>query len=76
MNNKTKEGQIYGFKKINKSITIIISMFVGGLFIFLGLSDGYSMGMTIIPLIIGVTLIILSIVFSTVLFINWVKKTN
>jgi len=51
-------------------------MFIGGLLIFLGLSDGYSIGMVIIPTIIGMTLIVLSIIFSTVLFINWVKKTN
>ena len=62
--------------KFNISITIIISMFVGGLVIFLGLSDGYNMGKTIIPTIIGVTLIILAIIFSTVLFIDWLKKTN
>ena len=63
-------------KKLNKSKNIIISMFIGGLLIFLGLSDGYSIGMVIIPTIIGMTLIVLSIIFSTVLFINWVKKTN
>lgn len=62
--------------KIHKAIMVIISMFLGGLLIFFGLSDGYKMGMTIIPTIIGVTLIILSIIFSTVLFINWVKRIN
>jgi hypothetical protein len=63
-------------KKINDSKNIIITMFIGALMIFLILSDGYNMGIAIIPTIIGVTLIILSIIFSTVLFINWVKKTN
>ena len=63
-------------KKINESKNIIISMFVVGLVIFLGLSDGFRIGMAIVPIIIGATLIILSIIFSTVLFINWVKKTN
>ncbi len=63
-------------KKFNESKNIIISMFVVGLVIFLGLSDGFTIGMAIVPIIIGATLIILSIIFSTVLFINWVKKTN
>ena len=62
--------------KLTKSRNLVIYMYIGGLLIFLGLSDGYSMGMTIIPLIIAVTLIILAIIFSTVLFIHWIKKSN
>lgn len=33
-------------------------------------------GYTYIPIIIGVSFIILSLIFSTVLFINWIKHTN
>lgn len=62
--------------KLNKSRNLVIYMFVGGLLIFLGLSDGYSMGMAIIPLIVAVILIILAIIFSTVLFIDWIKRSN
>lgn len=63
-------------RKLSESKNIIICMFVWGLLIFLYLSDQFRIGKAIILLIIGVTLIILSIIFSTVLFINWVKKTN
>lgn len=62
--------------KLNKSRNLIVFMFIGGLLIFLGLSDGYKMGMAIIPLIVAVILIILGIIFTTVLFIDWIKKSN
>jgi hypothetical protein len=62
--------------KLNKSRNLAISMFINGLLIFLVLSDEYSMGMAIIPLIVAVILIILAIIFSTVLFIEWIKKSN
>lgn len=31
---------------------------------------------TYVPIILGASLIILSIIFSTVLFLNWIKRTN
>ena len=62
--------------KLNKSRNLAISMFISGLLIFLILSDEYSMGMAIIPLIVAVILIILAIIFSTVLFIEWIKKSD
>ncbi|MGO1369022.1 MAG: hypothetical protein ACTHVE_07800 [Senegalia sp. (in: firmicutes)] len=36
--------------------------------------DGMILGSTYVPVIIGISLIILSIIFSTVLFIDWYKK--
>ena len=62
--------------KLNNSKNLVICMFISSLLIFLVLSDEYSMGMAIIPLIVAVILIILAIIFSTVLFIEWIKKSN
>lgn len=39
-------------------------------------SGGAILGYTYIPVIMGIALIVLAIIFSTVLFINWAKKTE
>ncbi|KMT22466.1 hypothetical protein [Clostridium cylindrosporum] len=39
-------------------------------------SNEMILGCTYTPVILGISLIIMSITFSTVLFINWVKEIN
>ena len=40
------------------------------------ITEGMVLGCTYVPVIIGICLIILSLIFSTVLFNNWYKKFN
>lgn len=39
-------------------------------------SNGLILGCMYVPVIMGVSLILLSILFSTILFANWIKRTK
>lgn len=39
-------------------------------------SNGMILGCMYVPIIVGISLILLSVMFSTILFADWIKKTK
>lgn len=62
-----------GFFK-GKDIAVAISRPQGAT--FFSVSQETILGCTYFPIIIGVSLLILSILFSTILFKNWIEKSR
>lgn len=82
--------------KLRKTMTLIISLFVGGgILAYLGFTkgedwattlsrprgasawtttEGFTLGCTYVPVILGVALILLSVVFSVMVFYRWYSQ--